>query len=367
MTSNDPEIESKNKNELVKLSNTWTIRNYSKGIGLPKGSLTSSRLRGPDEISCRIFSGNYVKWQIQLQQAIVDERPALSIYLKMCDSLSIQRVPTRYKFSLLDARRQEVMLRECEYIFAVGEIHGFTDFVRKETLLLAKDTLLLDDCLTIYCEIDAREDCALLPVPRSELVDNLDHLFETKVCSDVTLNVAGKELQAHKAILAARSPVFRKMFCNDMKESNMNRVEIIDLESDVVEAMLKYMYTDGHSFEKILVRDLGGPSERQNIAIGLLRAADKYQLDRLRSICEQELCNHLSENTVIAILLSADQYNAARLKHRAIEFIGANRMKKIDWTNIAKERADLAIQIMDDVVSHICGPKSSRRRFTDVS
>src|SRR5699024_7894723 len=70
---------------------------------------------------------------------------------------------------------------------------------------------------------------------------------DPSVFSDVTLVTKrdGREFPAHKAILAARSKVFRAMFCGNKAfvESNSNRVEITDIDGDVMKAMLDYIYT----------------------------------------------------------------------------------------------------------------------------
>lgn len=60
---------------------------------------------------------------------------------------------------------------------------------------------------------------------------------------DCCLVVAGQEFRAHKAILAACSPVFRAMFEHDMEESRTNRIEIHDLEPQVFKAMMGFIYT----------------------------------------------------------------------------------------------------------------------------
>ena len=43
-------------------------------------------------------------------------------------------------------------------------------------------------------------------------------MLESGSFADVTLDVEGQEFQAHRAILAARSPVFSAMFLNKMAE-----------------------------------------------------------------------------------------------------------------------------------------------------
>lgn len=315
-----------------------------------------------------MFWGNDVKWRLELEEITRLGITTLSIRLIMCESPASRSILTKSKFSILDKNRVEVNIRECEHQFSHSQkSHEISKFIEVDALFSSEDSLLPECTLTIYCEIDTREGIVPVEIPPSEIANNLVYLFESRDFSDVTLNVGEKEFKAHKALLAARSPIFRRMFTNNMKESNLNTVEITDLGSDVVDSMLRYVYTDGHSFEEISNGDQKDPYERRNIAIGLLRAADKYQMDRLKAICEHELYNQISKDNVVEILISAEIYNAARLKYLAIEFIGTNDTKMIDWSHIPTECAELAIHIMGDVVSHVHGPKSTRRRFIQFS
>ncbi|KAL0877074.1 hypothetical protein Bca101_026779 [Brassica carinata] len=47
--------------------------------------------------------------------------------------------------------------------------------------------------------------------------------------SDVTLEISGEKFQAHKLVLAARSPCFKSKFFNEL-EANNTEVTINDLE-----------------------------------------------------------------------------------------------------------------------------------------
>ena len=60
--------------------------------------------------------------------------------------------------------------------------------------------------------------------------------------SDVVFKVGEKKtesIQAHRNILACRSPVFEAMFCGDIKEGNKKPVRIEDIEPNVFKDLLK--------------------------------------------------------------------------------------------------------------------------------
>ena len=97
----------------------------------------------------------------------------------------------------------------------------------------------------------------------NEVLHDFGALLESGAHSDVTLVFGGKEIPAHRAILAARSSVFAMMFkYGDSKEVQEARVEITDLDADVAHELLRYIYT-------------GEVAGMDRFALELLSAADK--------------------------------------------------------------------------------------------
>ena len=68
-----------------------------------------------------------------------------------------------------------------------------------------------------------------------------------------------------------------------------------DLQPDVVNDMLLYIYT-------------GNTPNLQRVAGELLAAADKYQLEQLKNICEEKLCNSLEIGNSVSHLVLGDMY-----------------------------------------------------------
>lgn len=131
-----------------------------------------------------------------------------------------------------------------------------------------KDTLLPNDRLTLHYTVGIFEMVKLeelgsrMLVPDGRLSDDLNGFLLSGEAADVILTCKGEEFKSHKMILASRSPVFAAMFTHDMKEKKHCRVEIVDIEKDVLKEMLTYMYTDK-------------TSDLEKMAKGLLVAADK--------------------------------------------------------------------------------------------
>jgi len=67
-------------------------------------------------------------------------------------------------------------------------------------------------------------------------------LFNKKDFSDITIKIEGKEIYAHKNILAAQCERFFAMFTSDMSEGCNNEIIIEDYSFEVVKAMIEFFY-----------------------------------------------------------------------------------------------------------------------------
>lgn len=129
--------------------------------------------------------------------------------------------------------------------------------------------------------------------------------------SDVTLVCGHKEFPVHKAILSARSKVFQAMFEHKMLETERSRVEIEDIDGDIMLEILRFIYT-------------GKAPNMDKLADALLSAADKYCLERLKVQCEETLCTTIDRDNVADTLILADLHCATQLRQQAIDFINTH-------------------------------------------
>ncbi|KOX80695.1 Protein roadkill [Melipona quadrifasciata] len=271
----------------------------------------------------------WVKKCLRVNPKGLDEesKDYLSLYLLLV-SCNKSEVRAKFKFSILNAKREETKAMESQraYRFVQGKDWGFKKFIRRDFLLDEANGLLPDDKLTIFCEVSVVADSVNISgqsntiqfkVPECRLPDDLGLLFENQKFSDVTLTVCGREFQAHKAILAARSPVFSAMFEHEMEERKQNRVDITDVDHEVLREMLRFIYT-------------GKAANLEKMADDLLAAADKYALERLKVMCEEALCTSLAIENAADILILADLHSADQLKAQAIDFINTHATDVMD-------------------------------------
>jgi speckle-type POZ protein len=187
--------------------------------------------------------------------------------------------------------------------------------------------LMSDGSFTICCEIEDRiegeiqsngdmvssdKQVQLMPNGVDQCVTRLERLFEDMTLSDVTFNIGERQFKAHKCILASNSQVFMAMFEHPTKENITNQVVIEDIEPEVFQELLRFIYTGR----------LSSPLTLDTMATRLFVAADKYLLDRLKSECEIHLLRRMSADNCIEFLklVSEQIHPADNLKQGAIDF-----------------------------------------------
>ncbi|KAK8589835.1 hypothetical protein V6N13_088647 [Hibiscus sabdariffa] len=210
-----------------------------------------------------------------------------------------------------------------------GSMWGYKRFFRRA--MLETSDFLKDDCLKINCTVGvvvSEIDCPRLhsiQVPESDIGSHFGMLLENEEGSDITFNVSGEKFHAHKLVLAARSPVFEAEFSDRMEEDD-NEIVVTDLEPRVFKALLYFIYRDSLIDDEEFVGTSSScmPSVSDALAAKLLAAADKYDLPRLRLMCESVLCKDISVNSVANILALADRHHAMDLKAVCLKFAAEN-------------------------------------------
>ena len=76
------------------------------------------------------------------------------------------------------------------------------------------------------------------------LLRGLDELRKNGILCDIKLIVENKEFDAHKSVLASCSTYFRVMFTTSMIEKEKEQIEIKDISTEGLDAVLKFIYTN---------------------------------------------------------------------------------------------------------------------------
>ncbi|XP_009606600.1 BTB/POZ and MATH domain-containing protein 4 [Nicotiana tomentosiformis] len=209
-----------------------------------------------------------------------------------------------------------------------GSMWGYKRFFRRA--MLETSDYLKDDCLKINCTVGVVRstiDCSSLhpiQVPDSDIGSHFGMLLENMEGSDVVFSVAGEKFHAHKLVLAARSPVFRTEFFDEL-EGDKQEIVVADMEPTVFKALLHFIYRDSLVEEELEDTSSSSiPSVTDTLTAKLLAAADLYDLTRLRRVCESHLCKDISVNSVSRTLALADRYHATELKAVCLRFAAEN-------------------------------------------
>ncbi|CAD6205455.1 unnamed protein product [Miscanthus lutarioriparius] len=168
-------------------------------------------------------------------------------------------------------------------------------------------------------------------VPPPDLHRHLGELLFSGEASDVTLQAGGETFSAHRCVLAAKSPVFKAKLLGSMKEGTSTTncaIRIEDIEPRVLQAVLHFMYTD--TFPEVSKEEESAMSQH------LLEAADRFSLQRLKLICEENLCGCIDTISVVTTLVLAEQHGCQGLKEKCFEFLkstGLNALIATDGFN----------------------------------
>ncbi|KIH49798.1 hypothetical protein ANCDUO_20126 [Ancylostoma duodenale] len=120
------------------------------------------------------------------------------------------------------------------------------------------------------------------------------------------------------------------------EEAKTNRVVLEDIEYEVMHELLMYMYS-------------GRSPNIQSMGLGLLAAADRFQLPGLKEMADHVLRSGLIVDTACKFLVYADMYNSAELKNEAVKFIAQNINSVIQtdtWAELTRDHGCLVTEIV---------------------
>ena len=314
------------KVHVIKISYEWKIHDFQV-IGLKNGV----PLRSP-----QFSSSNYenLKWRLSLYPKGDSNKTMnfLSLFLRLESNPENLQPEIHCQYSILDKNRKKSFVGYFTHTFIKSSFsRGVPDYVPRKKIM--NDQYLSNGCLTIVCDITAGLDKIttknytifdnIKPDQKFqlELLNNYESFLNNKKLCDVTIVISGEKLHAHKAILAAQSPVFMNMFVNDTIENREGILQITDIDFKVFQELLRFIYSGKIESMDTIVNDL-------------LIAADKYSIGGLLLKCEQYLQSILNEHNVINILELADNHNAENLRISAIKYFITHRKDIIGVNNL---------------------------------
>uniref|UniRef100_A0A7S0A4F9 BTB domain-containing protein n=1 Tax=Pyrodinium bahamense TaxID=73915 RepID=A0A7S0A4F9_9DINO len=243
--------------------------------------------------------------------------------------------------------------------------NGFPNFVEAAELkdpskgLAADDVVTIEASVTIFGErtIDIRP-CStqgLQPTAEVSLAANLAELWKSGWWTDLTLMSGGRELRAHRLILAARSPVFERMLSSKMREASTGHVEIPDIAPEVLQRLCEFIYTDNVEDEEVWNDD--------EAIRGLLLAAKKYELPGLVKLCAGKALMRLQAPNAASWLILASQLEEEDFKDNCLRYVVDHLSEVQDsegWEQLMRNKRLLS-ELAPALFRGVCPPAKKRR------
>jgi len=237
-----------------------------------------------------------------------------------------------------------------------GSPNGIKNLLLEDVLDSSKGWLH-DGALRVTCKLSVVMDiltAAPLPSDRSpqqEVCDALGNLLFSRDFADVTIKVGGEQIEAHSAILAARSPVFSAMFQSPMKESQDKQVPLEDLDAHAVRAMITFLYTGSVDADML---------DNDDSALALLHAAHRFEVLALVDQCTKTLGGRLDVSTVAEWLQVADLINCTGFRAQCLDFMRQN-MPEVQMTDAYNRLVTKRPALLMDVVAALAPPAKRMR------
>ncbi|KAI3951949.1 hypothetical protein MKW92_025048 [Papaver armeniacum] len=334
--------------ETVKGSHEFKIKGYSlaKGIGVGE-SMTS-----------REFTVGGYDWVVEFYPEGVSEscEEYISLFLRLVSPK--KQVRALCELKLLDQTGNGIHSIRARSIspktYNTDESWGWKEYMKRSEL--ETSSYLKNDCLSIHCTVEVVQSRVeegkhyAIPVPPSDMIQNLKGLLESGIGFDVTFQVGNEFFRAHKLILAARSPVFRAMFFGSVGNPIMETVAIEEFDPFAFKVMLLFLYSDELP-ETHEISDSDSLCTSTIVMQHLLAAADRFDLARLRLMCEEKLCEGITVDTVATTLALAEQHQCLQLKTFCLNFVGKAKnleefMKSDGFAYLEKSCPSLLIDLL---------------------
>ncbi|RCV35507.1 hypothetical protein SETIT_7G245100v2 [Setaria italica] len=316
-----PETSSRCVAEGVTSAHSFEVVNFSLLDGMGTGNFISSST----------FSVGGCDWTIRLfpdgSAAQNSKGGAVSAFLCLQGGAAGTRV--KFIMHLLGKGSQSWSSGYGAHAFAsVGEECGWTNFVDKSRLrwLLFGN----NNCFTVRCVLTVIKDPRMqnVVVPEPNLRQDFKRMMEEGKGKDVMVHVDNQLFWCHRCVLAARSPVFNAELFGPMKNAQSVEIHgmknkctgdqpiivIGDMKADIFRALLHFLYTDS-------LPDHQCDDDKNAVMQHLLVAADRYGVDRLKLMCEEELCRSVDMQSVASTLAIAEQHQCVQLKDACVRLI----------------------------------------------
>lgn len=153
-------------------------------------------------------------------------------------------------------------------------------------------------------------DYCLSSHPQS-ILEGLRSLCSHPKLVDVTLSAGGRDFPCHRGVLALCSTYFHSMFSGDFVESIAARVELHDVDPDILSCLLDFAYT-------------GKLTINQSNVEGLICTSSQLQFQTVRAVCSRYLQHQIDASNCLGILEFGAVHGCPEVMAKAWAFLLEN-------------------------------------------
>jgi hypothetical protein len=174
------------------------------------------------------------------------------------------------------------------------------------------------------------------------VLTHLSKLLDTQSMTDVTFVVQNERIDAHAIVVSANPVICAMVEKGKFEEGHTRTVEIEDIEPAVFKEMLRYLYTG--KVQKLDEDEMTEP---------LLLAADKYQIEALKDLCEQSFIRKLNLETVVHYLVLAHLHSAHQLLEASLKFLETHKKEvwaRPEWKELMMSYPDFFLSVSERMI-----------------
>ena len=163
--------------------------------------------------------------------------------------------------------------------------------------------------------------------------EDMEKLWRTGVQSDVKIYVKDKTFDCHKTILVAASSYFEAMFSSGMREATSGEIKFHDMEPNIMENILAFIYT-------------GNNYVTEENVIDVLETSLLLGIKTVSKMCENVLQQKLNVENCMEILELSYTHNCEGLKSKILASILDNFMNVMEQKNFFNLQLNVFIQLI---------------------
>ncbi|XP_054798009.1 BTB/POZ domain-containing protein At1g55760-like [Prosopis cineraria] len=240
--------------------------------------------------------GLFIRLYPELTNLSREKPPIVSLILRVVSSSGDRKALTHSEI------KDKLIKPSEDYVWAI-EVPLTGKFIIDVEFLDLKTASPKDEPCSIW------DDDIMQKTSNAAALQSLGRMLAEHIHTDIMINASDGSIQGHRAVLAARSPVFSSMFSYNLKEKELSAIDIPDMSVEDCQAFLNYLYGIIKHEEFLTHRQV------------LLHAADKYDVSDLKEACHQSLLRDIDSKNVLERLQNASLYELPELKMSCMKYL----------------------------------------------